>query len=300
MFTTTQMAKLGRKGLAKQIKLYQEKERDLVDDVCMRITDKQTYMEILQIGDFGMLGDTNEGTGVNVDTWRAPYSKQYTAIMRTLGFQVTEQAEDADIYRELVAPASKMSLKATATRNQVAFNVFNNATSTATAWAGPDTAALVSTSHSLESGTASNRPSTDVVFGTAGLDQGIQELMLQKTHRGDPAPQMGPFNLYIHPNNRMKAERIIKSRTQAQTPNREDNMYGPVIDKIICSPYLTDTDNWFLRASDDREHGIFFYQKIPLTVKTDYLINYLVYMTVIFEMYVTGNVNWRGTWGSCP
>lgn len=298
-FSTLQAGLLARQGLEKRVKLYSEKETKLYSDIVGNvITDNQRYMEIAQIGDFSMAASVNEGSGVPYDNWRSPFSKQYTPVMRAIGFQVTEQAAYTDLYGEVAKPAAKISLAMNKTREQVAANLINNMTSTATNFTGPDGKALAAIDHPLEAGTGSNRPSTDIALSISALEQALQELMLQKSHQGDPHPQMGPFILYVPPQLAMLAKRLVASHGQPGTADNDKNVASGSIVKVHVNPYLTSATAWALRSADNREHGLFMLRRVPLTTKMEYDIDRLVYKYVTFEEYVCGNYNWRGFWGT--
>lgn len=288
-----------REGLQKTVNLYSEKRTKLFPQIVGNVlTDNQKYMEIAQVGDFGMATPVAEGSNVPFDDFETPYTKQYTVIMRAVGFKVSEQAKVTDIYNIVSAPAAKIALAMDKTMEQVGANVINLMTSTATANAGPDGKALIATDHPLASGTGSNRPATDVAFSATALEQAIQELMTQESHRGDPQPSMGPFNLYVPPALAGVANRVLKSDQQAQTANNDTNWVGGRIASLQVNPYFTSTTAWALRSADNAEHGLFMLKRIARQTKSEYDINVLGWKVVTFEEYVCGNFDWRGFWGT--
>lgn len=288
-----------REGLQRTINLYSEKRPKLYADILGHVmTDNQKYMEVAQVSDFGMATPIAEGTPVAYDDISTPYTKQYSVIMRAIGFKVSEQAKVTDIYGIVSRPAQKIALAMDKTMEQVGANVINLMTSTATANLGPDAKALVATDHPLASGTGSNRPATDIALSAPGLAQAIQELMKQKSHRGDPQPSMGPFNLYVPPDLADLANRIVNARQLQGTANNDPNWAGGRIAKICVNPYFTSATAWALRSTEDAEHGLFLLKRIARQTKSEYDINVLGWKVVTFEEYVAGNFDWRGFWGT--
>lgn len=288
-----------REGLQKTINLYSEKRPKLYTDIIGHVlTDNQKYMEVAQVSDFGMATPIAEGTPVAYDDITTPYTKQYSVIMRAIGFKVSEQAKVTDIYNIVSQPAAKIALAMDKTQEQVAANIINLMTSTATANLGPDAKALAATDHPLATGTGANRPATDLALSASALAQAVQELMKQKSHRGDPLPAMGPFYLYVPPDLADVANRIVNSRQQQGTANNDTNWVGGRIAKICVNPYFTSSTAWALRSTENAEHGLFMLKRIARQTKSEYDINVLGWKIVTFEEYVCGNFDWRGFWGT--
>jgi hypothetical protein len=262
-----------------------------------QISTKQEFEEILLEGDFGMAPVVDEGSPVTYDDFQTPYSKRFYPTMRSIGFAVSKQAKYTDLYGVVAKPARKLAMAMAKTKEQKVANILNNATSILMAYAGPDGKALIATDHPLASGTASNRPATDVSFGALAAAQGITELGLQESHRGDPSPCAGPF-MFVGPMNMWdQAERVFRSPGQAETMNTsEKNAVGKPVTKIHTNPYFTFTASWFL--IDLTMNPLFILNRIPLGTDEDYDMDLKKWKFSIEEEYEANFKDWRGVWGS--
>lgn len=290
---------LARVGLLTSVKQYQEKMKKYWPELIGTTYDtKQAYEEMLLEGDFNMAPIINETSPVSYDDFQTPYSKRYYPLMRSIGFQVSKQAKYTDLYGIVSKPAKKLSLAMNKTKEQKVANILNNATSTSGAYAGPDAVALISTAHPTQAGVATNRPATDISFGSLAAAQGIQELGLTKSHRGDPAPVTGPF-MFVGPYQLMdQAYRVFESQLQAETGTgeRQKNVVGGMVNKIHINPFFTFTASWFLIEND--MNPLFILNRIPLGTDEDYDMDLKVFKFSIEEEYEANFKDWRGVWGS--
>jgi hypothetical protein len=288
---------LAREGLLTTVKQYQEKIKkywpQLVGET---YNTKQSFEEMLLEGDFGMAPVVDETDPVAYDDFQTPYSKKYYPLMRSIGFQVSKQAKYTDLYGIVSKPSKKLALAMNKTKEQKVANIFINATSTSTQYLGPDSKALIATDHPLASGVGTNRPSVDISFGALAAAQGIQELGLTKSHRGDPSPITGPF-MFVGPYNLMdQAYRVFESQMRAETDFHEKNVVGSMVNKIHINPYFTFTNSWFF--VDLEMNPVFMLNRIPLGTDEDYDIDTKVHKFTIEEEYEANFKDWRGIWGS--
>jgi len=289
---------LARVGLLESVKQYNEKIRKYWPQLIGETYNtKQQFEEMLLEGDFGMAPVVNEANPIAYDDFQTPYSKRYYPLMRSIGFQVSKQAKYTDLYGKVAKPSKKLALAMNKTKEQKVANIFINATSTTGAYAGPDGKALIATDHPTAVGTWSNRPATDVSFGVLAAAQGIQELGLTKSHRGDPSPLMGPF-MWVGPMNLWdQSERIFGAEKQPETPNlNEPNAVGKIVTARHANPYFTFTASWFLVDID--ENPLFLLNRIPLGTDEDYDMDLKVHKFSIEEEYEANFKDARGVWGS--
>lgn len=287
-----------REGLLESVKQYNEKMRKYWPQLIGETySTKQQFEEMLLEGDFGMAAVVNEATPLTYDDFQTPFSKRYYPLMRSIGFQVSKQAKYTDLYGIVSKPAKKLSMAMNKTKEQKVANILINATSTAGTYAGPDGKSLISLTHGTQNGVATNRPATDVSFGALAAAQGIQELGLTKSHRGDPSPVMGPF-MFVGPMNLWdQSERVFGSDKQAETPNtNEKNAVGKIVTARHCNPYFTFTASWFL--IDIEMNPLFMLNRIPLGTDEEYDMDLKVHKFSIEEEYEANYKDWRGVWGS--
>jgi hypothetical protein len=288
---------LARVGLLDNVKLYQEKIKkywpELIGET---FNTKQAFEEMLSEGDFGMAAIVDEATPIAYDDFTTPFSKRYYPLMRSIGFSVSKQAKYTDLYGIVAKPSKKLAMAMNKTKEQKVANIFINATSTTGQYAGPDGKALIATDHPTASGVWTNRPATDISFGALAAAQGIQELGLTKSHRGDPSPIVGPF-MFVGPYNLMdQAHRVFESQLQAENNHNDKNVVGSMVKRIHINPYFTFTASWFL--VDIEQNPLFMLNRIPLGTDEDYDMDTKVFKFSIEEEYEANYKDGRGVWGS--
>jgi hypothetical protein len=295
--TIVQSPLLARVGLLQSVKQYQEKIKKYWPElVGTTYSTKQQYEEMLLEGDFGMAPIVDEAQPVTYDDFQTPYSKRYYPLMRSIGFQVSKQAKYTDLYGIVSRPAKKLAMAMNKTKEQKVANILNNATSAVGSYAGPDGQSLISTAHPLQTGVGSNRPVTDISFGSLAAAQGIQELGLTKSHRGDPAPVAGPF-MFVGPYQLMdQAYRVFESQLRAETADNDKNVVGQMVKKVHINPYFTFQASWFL--IDVEMNPLFVLNRIPLGTDEDYDMDLKIFKFSIEEEYEANFKDWRGAWGS--
>jgi len=272
------------------INLYSKNQSRNYDSlVNQKIDTKQKYIELLQVGDFGMAPVIDEGTRIGYDDFDTPYSKQYTPVKRALGFYVTEESMESDRYM-VIRNGKQMAYAFNKTLEQVVANyLFNNATSTAAAYVGQDGVALASDSHPLASGVYDNN--TTDVFGPITIETAIQTLAAQKSHRGDPMPDMGPFTFVAGTSLMGIGNRVISSSGLQGTPDHDINWAGKQIKAQSYNPYITSTTAWALKSDDWRS---FLIVKRPLSSKTQEDIDFDAVKYVSTTIYLPHYADWRG------
>lgn len=297
LLTVTRMA---REGLNRKVLLESKNTKKIYPDLVRIINDRQAFAEIQSVGDFGLASPRSEYGQVEYQDFALPYSKQWSVVMRSIGFLVSEESQFVDLYNIVSsdARAKRLAKAMDQTKDAVAAASYNLGFSTAAQDLGPDGLPLFSTAHTLATGTAANRPATDLPLSVTALEQAIQELMLQKSHRGNPMPQAGPFNLYVHPLNYFLARRIVETAGQQGVADNDKNVVGGFIARVIPCTYFTSTTAWFLRNANDDDHGIFILNRMPRTVKIDDDIDSWTVKVVTGEEYVRGHWDWRGAWGT--
>lgn len=297
--TSQQMGVLARVGVDRIVKNYSEVAEHLYPQfVGQTFNDNQSYFQVAQVTDFSMAGTVNETSGIPFDTWRVVRTKTYAPLMRAIGYQVSEQAKESDLYSLAAAPVPKILLAMDKTKEQVAANILNLGFSSASENLGADSQPLFSTSHTQDVGSGRNKASTATAFSISALRSAITDLMNQKSEKGDPFPVMGPFTLVVPPNLSIYAQEVVTSTKMPGTPNNEKNVAGGMIEKVITNPYLTSSTAWFLLPAKKAENPLFFLQRVARKSRQEYDIDHLVYKFAVFEEYIGSFLTWRGTWGT--
>jgi hypothetical protein len=228
-------------------------------------TTKNRYDEVLQVGDFSMAPVVPQLSAMPFDDFQTPYSLQVTPVKRGIAYAVSEEAIETD-YLDLIDRVGRMiALAFNQTKEQVAANMINLATASDTN--GPDGVPLASDSHPLEDGTTWDNNVTAALSITA-LEDAVERMMLQSSHRGNPMPNMGPFILWVHPSQYMLAKRLTDGPEQPQTANREKSQITNLIE-ARQNPYFTSTVAWALQAKNPDEQPIVWLNRRPFRTRKD-------------------------------
>lgn len=249
-------------------------------------TTKQV-IRFMQEGEFGLAPVVNEANPIGDDDIFIGYGMNVTPLKRGIGFSMSTEAAESDQYNRLSNIVPKIKTAFNRTREQAAADRFNNAETNL----GPDGIALASASHLSGGAVQSNYDSE--AFGAEALEDMIENLILTDNHRGDPAPQVGPYDLFIHPSQAFLAERVVYSNGQAQTAENDTNRVGRRIRSIIASPYFTDTTAWGLRdTSSNQPFAVLERRALRVRTEEDIDIDTIKYR--LTEMYVFFERGWRG------
>jgi len=290
-------AELHKKGLEFVVEQYDLGVPMFWQDIAPRTrSTNQQQIQFLQEGDFMMAPNVAEAGAIAADDIFHGHLKTITPVKRGLGFDISTEAEETDLFNRLGNIVPKIKHAFNKTKEQAAANRINNATSTASAYVNPDGKALAATDHPTDSSTDSNLITT--AFSASALETMIQNMKLQKSHRGDPDPQMGPYVLFIHPSQEFLAERILFSQGQQGTANNDTNRLGKRVVKIVASPYFTSSTFWALRNADPRQQPFELLMRRGIKVKKDENINTDSWEYRLTEMYVFFENGWRGYYHS--
>ncbi len=298
--TTTQ--DLHVKTTMKAVKLYRESKSAFYKDVAKEESTTELYRRYRQFGDLSQPGIVAEGGDFPVSDFDSPYYADIYPVKRGMAYEEsTEALESEQGYGILAKNVPQVALAMNKGIEYSAANkILNNATSTAAAFVGMDGVALASTAHPYDGGTWSNRgiSSVDVTLGTTNLEGAIEELGYQVTHKGDPFPFVGPFNLYVPRSLSGLAHRLVTAQGLPQSNHNDPNWPGRQIAKVVVMPYATgSTTHWALRSADDDEHGITLLRKRALRMRMFDLPNDVTKITWS-EIYAFFHQDARGYWYS--
>jgi hypothetical protein len=180
------------------------------------------------------------------------------------------------------------------TENLAAFNIFNNAFTTELA---SDGIAIISASHPSQVGNQSNTLASPADLSYSSLAEAEQVFRNFKDDRGKRL-LIKPRILLVSEADRQNALEIVQSPYKANTANNNINALGADGGlTVISSPYLTDSDAWFLLA-DPRDHGLRIIDREKLSSKTheDVLAGVLYYKFQYRQ--ALGCDKWRGIVGT--
>lgn len=243
---------------------------------------------------FGLAQVTAEGAPINYDDPISMYDKTYTHVKYTLGFKVTREAVEDDLYRVFGKKPAQLARAMRRTAETQAASVFNNAFSTS--YLGGDAKPLNSISHPrADAGTAqSNASSTGITLTEPNLETGRVAIEGQLDDRGQIIDVTA--DCLLVPRQLNKTAHLITDSTMRQgTADNDANFYKGMFDVKVWK-YLSSSTAWFL--IDKSQHQLTWFWRERPTFKNDELFDteYAVYKSTMRLSY--GWSDWRGVWGS--
>jgi S-adenosylmethionine/arginine decarboxylase-like enzyme len=191
-----------------------------------------------------------EGAPVTFDSERQGFTTRYNHVTYALGFVVTREAFDDDLY-DIVGQkkAQALAFSMRQTKEIIAANVYNRATTSG--YTGGDGIVLLSASHvNVAGGTYSNIIATASDLSEAALEQASIDIQNFTNDRGLRISVV-PKCLIIPTNLEFEAMRVLKSEGRVGTDNNDMNVIKTLgtIPTVHKNHYLTDTDAWFIRTN---------------------------------------------------
>lgn len=210
---------------------------------------------------FGLAAVKPEGQSIQYDSERQAFITRYQHVVYALGFIVTKEAFDDDLY-DVVAQrrAQSLAFSMRQTKEIVAANVYNRAFNTS--YTGGDGVALAVNNHpNFAGGTWSNILATASDLSEAALEQACIDIGKWTNDRGLRIAVM-PQCIIIPSDLEFEAQRILKAEYRVGTNLNDPNalkMMGKFPKGICVNHYLTDTDAWFIRTNVP--HGMKYFER---------------------------------------
>jgi hypothetical protein len=283
---------------------YPKRAVEYTSFVNIRTTKKATVTDF-KMTDFGNLRLKGEGENLVYDDPIFGQSKAYTPVRKALGYKVTQEMIDHELYGQVERFESALMDSAIYDQEVSAALLLNNGFGTTDAdgfsSTGFDGLQLFSTAHTrLDGGTnLRNRPSTDINLGVTGLQNALVDFDTQNLNdRGRPQ-QINAKLLVVHPNDRFTAKELLQSEYKPGTANNEINAIRDMGLTFMVSHYATDGNAWFIFG--DQHDCNYIWDVKPrggMLADGDSGFDAEVIKRKVVQGYVIGHGEWRGTWGT--
>lgn len=259
-------------------------------------TSDRAFEEEVLFSMFGTAPVKTEGSGIQYDTAQESYTARYNHSTIALGFAITEEAMEDNLYDTFSKLRAKGLARAMANTKQVtAANIYNNGFSSS--YTGGDGVALFSASHpTVGAGNQSNTVSSDL--SETALETAFINISLFKDDRGILIGA-SPASLHIPPQLQFVAERILRSDQQAGSANNDVNALksrGIFSRGYTVNRRFTDTNAWFIRT--DVPNGLKHFTRVKLGTKMEPDFDTGNLRFKARERYSFGWSDWRGAYGS--
>ena len=232
-------------------------------------TSERSFEEETKLSGFSAAPVKNEGSAIAYDNAQEAWTARYNHETIALGFSITEEAVEDNLYDSLSARYTKGLARAMAYTKQVkAANVLNNGFSNA--YVGGDGVALFSASHPLVSGGVnSNIPTTPADLNETSLEAAVIQISLWTDERGLLIAAK-PRKLIVPPSLQFTATRLLETELRVATADNDINALknnGSIPEGYTINHFLTDTNAWFLTT--DVPNGMKHFVRSPLAQSMD-------------------------------
>jgi phage major head subunit gpT-like protein len=234
-------------------------------------TSERSFEEETKLSGFGAAPVKNEGSAIAYDNAQEAFSTRYTHETIALGFSITEEAIEDNLYDSLSSRYTKSLARAMAyTKQTKAAAVLNNGFTNSAAYYGGDGVPLFSTSHpTVGGGVNSNTPSTQVDLNETSLEASVIQIAAWTDERGLLIAAK-PRKLVIPPALQFVATRLLETSLRVGTADNDINALknnGSIPGGYTVNNYLTDTNAWFICT--DVPNGLKHFVRTPMTNNMD-------------------------------
>ena len=244
---------------------YGEEHKEIYDTE----TSERSFEEETKLSGFGAAPVKNEGQAISYDNAQEAWTARYNHETVAMGFSVTEEAMEDNLYDSLSSRYTKALARAMSYTKQVkAANILNNGFNAAFTYG--DGKPLFSTAHPLVSGgTNSNTPSTAADLNETALENAVIQIAAWTDERGLLIAAK-PKKLVIPPAQMFVATRLLETSLRVGTTDNDINALknnGSIPEGYTVNHFLTDTNAWFLTT--DVPNGLKHFVRVPLSTSMD-------------------------------
>jgi hypothetical protein len=232
-------------------------------------TSERSFEEETKLSGFSAAPVKNEGSAIAYDNAQEAWTTRYNHETIALGFSITEEAVEDNLYDSLSARYTKALARAMSYTKQVkGAAVLNNGFSAT--YPGGDGKALFATDHPLVSGGVnSNTPSTQVDLNETSLEAAVIQIAAWTDERGLLIAAK-PKKLIVPPALMFVSKRLLDTELRVATADNDINaikQMGAIPEGYTVNHFLTDPNAWFLTT--DVPNGLKHFVRTPLQNSMD-------------------------------
>jgi len=226
-------------------------------------TSDRAFEEEVMLSGFGNARVKSEGGSIIYDNATETFTARYTHETIALGFAITEEAVEDNLYDRISARYTKSLARSMANTKQVkAANVLNNAFDAN--FAGGDGKELCATDHPLVAGVLANELATAADLNETSLEQSLIDIAAFTDERGLLISTQGR-KLIIPSELQFVADRLMASANRTGTADNDINALrnmGMIPEGYTVNHYLVDSDAFFIKT--DIPNGFKLFQRSPI------------------------------------
>lgn len=229
----------------------------------------RSFEEEVKLSGFSAAPVKAEGDSIQYDNAQEAWTARYTHETVSMGFSITEEAMEDNLYDSLSSRYTKALARAMAYTKQVkAAAILNSAFDTNVTYG--DGKALCVTDHPLVSGgTNSNRPTVAADLNETSLEAAVIQISQWTDERG-LLISAKPRKLVVPPQLMFTATRLLETEGRVGTADNDLNAIrnnGSIPQGYTVNHFLTDTDAWFLLT--DIPNGLKHFVRTPMSTSMD-------------------------------
>ena len=247
-----------------EYKNYQEEHKEIYETE----TSERSFEEETKLSGFSAAPVKAEGAAIAYDNAQEAWTARYNHETIALGFSITEEAVEDNLYDSLSKRYTKALARAMAYTKQVkAASVLNNGFSSS--YTGGDGQPLFSASHPLVSGGTNSNRLTASDLNETSLEAAVIQIAGWTDERGLLIAAK-PNKLIVPPALMFTAKRLLDTELRVATADNDINALkamGSIPGGYTVNHFLTDTNAWFLTT--DVPNGMKHFVRTPLQNSMD-------------------------------
>ena len=248
-----------------EYKRYGEEHKEIYETE----TSERSFEEETKLSGFSAAPVKNEGQAIAYDNAQEAWTARYNHETIAMGFSITEEAMEDNLYDSLSARYTKALARAMAYTKQVkAAAILNQGFNAAVTYG--DGQSLFSTAHPLISGgTNSNRPTVGADLNETSLEDAVIQIAQWTDERGLLIAAR-PRKLIVPSALQFVATRLLETNLRVATADNDINALknnGSIPEGYTINHWLTDTNAWFLTT--DVPNGLKHFVRVPLATSMD-------------------------------
>jgi hypothetical protein len=237
---------------------------------------ERSFEEETKLAGFGSAPVKNEGSAIAYDNAQEAFTARYNHETIALGFSITEEAVEDNLYDSLSARYTKALARAMAYTKQVkAASVINNGFSGS--YLGGDGVSLFGVSsggsrvgHPLVNGGVNyNSPTVGVDLNETSLENAVIQIAAWTDERGLLIAAK-PRKMVVPPALMFVAKRLLDTELRVGTTDNDINalkQMGAIPEGYTVNHFLTDSNGWYLIT--DVPNGMKHFERIALSNSMD-------------------------------
>lgn len=253
------------------------------------------------ITNYGLAGIKDQGAGIPYRNKFQGFPKEIINYTYGIGSTITYEMMRYEQYDKFKSIPQQLAQSLRKTEETIVFNLLNNGFSTATTpTLTADGKSLLNSAHVLVAAnntTLKNTPSTASDLTQSSIEQMYIDVSRFVDDQNLPIV-VRPQTLIVPSESQHLARKILQTEYEVDSGNNTINAIStsrmPL--DIVVSPWLTDTDAWFVRT--DQEDGLVFTDVDPAMLDRDNDFDTKNLKFSAMRLFGVGGVNYLGFYGS--